>query len=121
MTNGRPEPRYDLEDRTYRFAKRVRDFVRRLPKTICNYEDVKQLARSSNSVGSNYIEANEALSKKDFRVRIKICRKESKESAFHLRLLDTRGNAELDQERDWLVNEATELLKIFNAILRNSE
>ena len=80
MTEQRPTPRYDLEDRTYRFAKRVRDFVKRLPRTICNLEDVKQLARSSNSVGANYIEANEALSKKDFRMRIKICRKESKEA-----------------------------------------
>jgi four helix bundle protein len=95
--------------------------VRRLPRTICNIEDVKQLARSSNSVGSNYIEANEALSKKDFRMRIKICRKESKESAYHLRLLDTRGNADIDKERDWLVQEGYELVKIFNAILKSSE
>src|SRR6478609_7743893 len=108
MAAGVTKPQYDLEDRTYRFAMRVRDFVRGLPRTICNIEDVKQLARSSNSVGSNYIEANEALSKKDFRVRIKICRKEAKESAFHLRLLDTRGNAELDQQRNSLVQESRE-------------
>jgi four helix bundle protein len=121
MAEARPKPQYDLEDRTYRFAKRTRDFVRRLPRTICNIEDVKQLARSSNSVGANYIEANEALSKKDFKLRIKICRKESKESAYHLRLLDTRGNVELDAQRDVLVQEATEFVKIFNAILKNSE
>jgi four helix bundle protein len=121
MSGEDPKPRYDLEDRTYRFAKRTRDFVKRLPRTICNIEDVKQLARSSNSVGSNYIEANEALSKKDFRMRIKICRKESKESAYHLRLLDTRGNNELDKERESLVQEAYEFVKIFNAILRSSE
>jgi hypothetical protein len=54
-------------------------------------------------------------------MRIKICRKESKESSYHLRLLDTRGNVELDKERDWLVNEGFEFVKIFNAILRNSE
>ena len=100
MTEERSGPRFDLEDRTFRFAKRTRDFVRRLPRTICNIEDVKQLARSSNSVGANYIEANEALSKKDFRMRIKICRKESKESAYHLRLLDTAGDAEINKERD---------------------
>jgi four helix bundle protein len=121
MAEDRPKPHYDLEDRTYRFAKRVRGFVRRLPRTICNIEDVKQLARSSNSVGSNYIEANEALSKKDFRVRIKICRKESKESAYHLRLLDTRGDEELERERNALIQEAMEFVKIFNAILRKSE
>ena len=54
-------------------------------------------------------------------MRIKICRKESKESAYHLRLLDTRGNAELNVERDALVQEASELVKIFNAILLKSE
>jgi len=121
MAEDRPTPRFDLEQRTYEFAKRVREFVRGLPRTICNIEDVKQLARSSNSVGSNYIEANEALSKKDFRMRIKICRKESKESAYHLRLLDTRGNQELDKERDRLVQEGYEFVKIFNAILKSSE
>ena len=117
----RPKPRYDLEDRTFRFAKRTRDFVKRLPRTICNIEDVKQLARSSNSVGANYIEANEALSRKDFRKRIKICRKEAKESGFHLRLLDTRGDADIEAERERLTQEAYELVKIFNAILKNSE
>ena len=61
------------------------------------------------------------MSKKDFRMRIKICRKESKESAYHLRLLDTRGNTEIDRERESLVQEAYEFVKIFNAILRNSE
>lgn len=121
MTEVRPTPRYDLEDRTFRFAKQTREFVKRLPRTICNIEDVKQLARSSNSVGANYIEANEALSKKDFRMRIKICRKEAKESAFHLRLLDTRGSEQLDAERGRLVQESTELVKIFNAILQKSE
>jgi four helix bundle protein len=121
MAESCPTPQYDLEDRTFRFAKRTRDFVKTLPRTICNLEDVKQVARSSNSVGSNYIETNEALSKKDFRMRIKICRKESKESAYHLRLLDTGGNVELDKTRGALVQEAGELVKIFSAILRNSE
>jgi four helix bundle protein len=121
VADERSPPRFDLEDRTYEFARRVRDFVRRLPRTICNFEDVKQLARSSNSVGANYIEANEALSKKDFRMRIKIARKESKESAYHLRLLDTRGDQELEKERAWLVNEGYALVKIFNAILKSSE
>ncbi len=71
---------YDLEDRTLKFAKNVRALVKKLRKTVGNIEDGKQLVRSSGSVGANYIEANEALSKKDFILRIKICRKESKES-----------------------------------------
>jgi four helix bundle protein len=119
MSEGKPK--YDLEQRTERFAKRVRRFVKQLPRTICNIEDVKQLARSSGSVGSNYIEANEALSRKDFKMRIKICKKESKESGYHLRLLDTGSKPELDKERDWLVGESVEFIKIFAAILRSSE
>lgn len=66
------EPRasqYDLEDRTFDFAKLVREFVKLLPKTLANLEDIQQVVRSSGSVGANYIEANESLSKKDFLMR----------------------------------------------------
>ena len=79
---------YDLEGRTFLFAKRVRAFIRKLTKDIPNIEDAKQVVRSSGSVGANYIEANEALSKKDFLMRIKICRKEAKESRYWLRLIN---------------------------------
>ena len=115
---GAENPKYDLEERTFHFAKRVRVFVKRLPRTICNIEDVKQLVRASGSVGANYIEANEALSKKDFRMRVKISRKEAKENTFWLRLLDTGADANLDDERGDLIREATELMKIFGAILQ---
>ncbi len=107
---------YDLEDRTYAFAKRVRIFVRSLPKTLGNLEDAKQLVRSSGSVGANYIEANESLSKKDFRHRIKICRKEAKESRYWLRLIDLGESPAGQREQDLLIQEATELLSIFSAI-----
>ena len=113
--------RFDLEDRTYEFARRVRAFVKFLPRTICNIEDVKQLVRSSGSVGSNYIEANDSLGRKDFLMRIRICRKESKESRYWLRLVDTRNDETLEKERCTLTNEAEQLMKIFGAILRNSE
>ena len=69
------KPPYDLEERTYQFAKAVRLYIKKLPFSTSNAEDSKQLVRASASVGSNYIEANEALSKKDFLFRIKICRK----------------------------------------------
>jgi four helix bundle protein len=78
---------FDLEERTYRFAKNVSLFCKKLPRTISNIEYVKQLLKASASVGTNYIEANEALSKKDFKMRIKICRKEAKEAAFWLKLI----------------------------------
>jgi four helix bundle protein len=84
MTETSGQGRYDLEGQTFEFARRVRAFVKRLPRTLCNIEDVKQVVRSSGSIGANYIEANEALSKKDFRMRIRISRKESKETRYWL-------------------------------------
>lgn len=113
--------RYDLEDRTLRFAKDIRDFIRYVPKDTSNIEDCKQLVRSSGSIGTNYIEANESLSKKDFKVRIKISRKEAKESRYWLNLLDLNEISNLESKRKVLVQEATELLKIFSAILKNSK
>ncbi|MDP3888549.1 MAG: four helix bundle protein [bacterium] len=113
--------KYDLEERTFIFAKRCRDFVKKLPKTLGNLEDGSQLVRSSGSTGANYIEANEALSKKDFIMRIKICRKEAKESKFWLRLVDTTNSKILETEREILIQEATELMMIFGSIMRKSE
>jgi len=107
----------DLEERTFAFAKRVREFVKRLSKTIGNVEDSRQLIRSSGSVGANYIEANESFSKKDFVLRIKICRKEAKESRYWLRLIEAMEES-LASERELL---AQELMNIFGAIVRQSE
>jgi len=121
MTKIQNSKQYDLEERTLEFSKRVRSFVKKLKKTIANIEDGKQLVKASGSVGANYIEANEALSKKDFIVRIKICRKESKESGYWLKLVDTDDDPELERERGELIQEATELTNIFGAILRKSE
>jgi len=112
--------RYDLEDRTLAFAKRVRGFVKSLPNSLANIEDGKQVVRSSGSVGANYIEANESLSKKDFALRIKICRKEAKETAYWLKLLEVT-NEHTEKEQKDLVQEATELMKIFGAILQKTK
>jgi len=111
---------YDLEERTFKFAENVRRFVSKIRQIARNREDSKQLLRSSGSVGANYIEANEALSKKDFIHRIKISRKESKESRYWLKLLDLGSDKKLDNQRDSLIQEATELMKIFGAIIRKS-
>jgi four helix bundle protein len=116
MTQILNNKQYDLEDRTLKFSKRVRDFVYKLPKTISNIEDSSQLVRSSGSVGANYIEANEALSKKDFIVRIKICKKEAKESVYWLKLIFISNIQELELERTYLINEAMQLMKIFGSI-----
>jgi four helix bundle protein len=111
---------YDLEERTQLFALRVRQLVKKLPMTIANQEDGRQLVRSSGSVGANYIEANEALGKKDFLMRIKISRKEAKESIFWLSLIDTANDNELTRLKERLSQEATELMKIFGAIITKS-
>jgi len=110
-----------LEERTFVFAQNVRAFVKRIPKTAANIEDVKQVIRASGSVGANYIEANESLSKKDFIMRIKICRKEAKETGYWLRLIDAGDDSALKKCRDDLIQETTELTSIFGAILRKSE
>ncbi len=112
---------FDLEERTFTFAKNVRAFVKTLPKTLSNIEDSKQLVRSSGSVGANYIEANESFSKKDFLMRVKISRKEAKESNFWLRLVDTGGGSSIETERQRLCKESLELMNIFGAIIRKSE
>jgi len=121
MTRDENPKHYDLEDRTFRFAQNVRALVRQLPRTLSNIEDVKQLVRASGSVGANYIEANEALSKKDFVMRAKICRKEAKEGRFFLRLLYAAETKDLEATRAALIQEATELTSIFGAIVRKAE
>ncbi|MDP2692617.1 MAG: four helix bundle protein [bacterium] len=117
MIEEKNTQKYDLEDRTFEFAKRCRDYVKELPKTLSNIEYGKQLIRSSGSVGANYIEANECLGDKDFLMRIKISRKEAKESRFWLRL--TIPLDKLKKEQELLIQEATELMMIFSSIYRN--
>src|SRR5947209_4383285 len=121
MEKGENSKPYDLEDRTFQFAKRVRVLVKRLPRRIANVEDVKQLIRASGSVRANYIEANESLGKKDFLLHIKISRKDAKESRFFLGLVDTAETAAVQKEVEWLMGEAQELTNIFGAIFRKSE
>lgn len=110
---------YDLEDRLLNFAKDVRRFVESLPKTLITQEDGKQLIRSSGSVGANYLEANESLSKKDFLMRIKIAKKEARETVWWLELIKTDEN--LSKNRLLLMQESIEIMKILGAILRNSQ
>jgi four helix bundle protein len=114
--NSKP---YDLRERTLRFAKMVRNYVKNLPKTLGNIEDAKQLIKASGSVGANYIEAEEALSRKDFVMRIKISRKEAKESGYWLELTESRE--EQIMEKQDLIKEATELTKIFGSIVEKSK
>jgi four helix bundle protein len=110
---------YDLENRTLVFTKKVIDFVNTLEKTIGNKEIGKQLVRSAGSIGANYIEANESLSRKDFLMRVKICRKEAKETCYWLKLIACKNN--LEPEHQSLLKESTEIMKIFGSIVTKSE
>src|SRR5258707_12306495 len=114
--DDKTKPR-DLEERTFQFAQSIRAFVKQLPKTIGNAEDVRQLVRASGSVAANWVEADEALSKKDFLMRVKICRKEAKESRLFLRLIDPGLTKSTAVTRDTLSAEARELVLIFSAII----
>jgi len=108
--------KFDLEERTLEFAKNVIRLCRQLPQNVINNELIGQLIDSSGSVGANYREANDALSKKDFRHRIKITRKEAKETHYWLGLL-IEANSEFKEKIDPLLIEAPELKKIFSSIV----
>lgn len=114
----KPEKKFDLGERTFKFAERTNSFVLQLPSNVTNQEYGKQLVRAVGSVGANYLEAEDALSKKDFVQRIKISRKESKESRYWLRLC-LPSNQQMAERQD-LFQEATELMKIFGSIIRKS-
>lgn len=109
---------YDLEDRTYLFSNKVNIYSRKITKDIVHFEVIKQLVRAAGSVGANYIEANEALSKKDFLMRVKICRKEIKEARYWLRLTEPQESIILF--KDELLKEVTEIMKIFGSIVEKS-
>lgn len=111
--------KYDLEERTLQFAIDCRVLVKKIPRTIGNIEDGKQLVRSSGSVSANYIEANESLSRKDYFMRVKICRKEAKESTLWLKLIEV--GHDLEAERKKLIKEAVELTHIFGSIVTKQE
>ena len=99
----------------------MRLLLKTLPKTLANLEDAKQVIRSSGSIGANYIEANEALSKKDFLMRIKISRKEAKESTYWLRIITETNNLKNKEKFVDLIKESIELKKILSAIIEKSK
>lgn len=112
------EKKYDLEKRTEKFSLCVRDFCLLVKKDVINLEYIKQVVRSAGSIGANYIEANDNLGANDLKMRIRICRKESKESRYWLKHLLTYENESLEQEKLLLQKGAEELMLIFAAILR---
>jgi len=113
--------KYDLEERTFLFTKNVVLYVKQLPRSLSNIEFVKQVIRSSGSVGANYIEANESLSKKDFLMRARISRKEAKESSYWLRLIIETNEQKFHDGGMVLLKESEELKKILSAIIEKSK
>jgi len=112
--------KYDFEERTFQFAKNVGAFLKIVEKNIVNNEYSKQLARSSGSVGANYIEANESLGEKDYILHLRISRKEAKESIFWLRLIKEVNSSKYDEIATQLMNECIELKKILSSIINKS-
>ena len=97
------------------------EFLFELPKNMANIEYIPQLIRSGSSPGANYIEADESIGDKDVKMKIKTCRRESKESAYWLRLVITDGSTEQENKRVYLRQEAKEFILIFTAILKERE
>ncbi|MEK7096214.1 MAG: four helix bundle protein [Patescibacteria group bacterium] len=107
--------KYDLEERTAVFAENVIKMCRTIKYDLIANNIIGQLLRSATSIGANYMEANGASSKKDFRNKIHICKKESQETQHWLRMLGT-ARPELKDESQALWQEAHEFVLIFQKI-----
>ena len=110
---------FELEERTFRFAKEVSILCNDFSRTAANRIYINQVIRSSASIGANYIEANESLSKKDFFMRLKISRKEARETTYWLRLLAELNQGVQDHSKP-LLKACGELVRIFSAILQKA-
>ena len=109
---------FPLEQRALTFTKDIRKFVERVPKTLMTFDLLKQVLRSSSSIGANYIEANECLGKRDFLMHLRISRKEAKETRYWLDVLS--GFPALEEEKGRLLKEAQELELILGSIIKKS-
>ncbi len=111
---------YDLEDRTARFGEAVIDFLKIVKQDSINKPLISQVVRSSTSIGANYCEANNASSKKDFRNKIFICKKEASETKHWLRMI-ARANPDRKEDCKKLWKEANELTMIFSKIVNSTK
>ncbi len=112
--------KFDLEERTTVFSENIIDLCKKTPKNSITLSILDQLERSGTSIGANYFEANGASTRKDFVNKIYICKKESKETQYWLRLL-SKAYQEVSDQCGRLWQEANELTKIFAAIAINSK
>ncbi len=116
MTN---EKKFDLEERTAKFGESTIEFAGFIPQGPITNPLINQYVKSGTSIGANYCEADSAESRKDFEHKIGICKKESKETRYWLRMIP-KARPELDQKAAILWKEANELLLIFSAIIKKS-
>lgn len=107
---------YDLEERTKKFAENIIKFAKKIPRNVINLPMIGQIIKSGTSIGANYHEANGACSKKDFKNKIYICKKESKETKYWLELIVV-ANSELQEDGAVLIQESHELILIFSKII----
>lgn len=108
--------KFDLEERTLNFAKKIIHLCQSLPNNTVNFKLIDQIIRSAGSVGANYREANDALGKKDFLLRLRISRKESKETLFWLDLISD-ANPKIEKDISPLTEECVQIRNILSAII----
>ncbi len=120
MTNCKQKQKFDLKERTAQFSEDVIDFSKSVKESTINRPIISQLIRAATSIGANYCEADCAESKKDFEHKLSICKKESKESKYWLRMIAKSHPETKDRARD-LWKEAVELNLIFSAIINKSK
>jgi four helix bundle protein len=114
------QPAYDLEERTARFGEALIDFANIIPRTPVTRRLIEQLVGCGTSVGANYCEADDAVSKKEFRLRCGTCKKEARETKYFLRMV-VRAVPELKPQARPIWQEAKELHLIFAKIWRSAE
>jgi len=114
--NSNDKKKYDLEERTAQFGEAIIELVKTFPKDPINSPRISQIVRAGTSIGANYVEADGAQSRKDFRHKISICKKESKETKHWLRMI-AKANPTRRDECQKLLREAQELSLIFSSIL----
>jgi len=108
----------ELEDRFLNYAKSVRDLCIKLKKDVINTVYIRQLIRASSSIGANYIEASNDLGKRDEKLRIKISRREAKESIYWLQLILTYNDVNLEEVKLKLIDKGSQIKRILSAILK---
>jgi four helix bundle protein len=119
MNGGEDQGKYDLVERTAKFGEAAITFAKKVKRTDESRPLIGQLIRAATSPGANYLEADESGTRKEFRYRISLCKRETKEARYWLRMIvcacpENRDDAAI------LWQEATELIRIFSAIYRKS-